>query len=429
MTPLKELVYCERIEHSQLPMARDHPTPCNVLADGPVRSLIHWLLAVLVLVTGCGGKKDGPGTPSAGVHESGAWRTHEWPMTRGGKELQGRVRDRVVQQPVVEWTFSAKGAVTSEAAISNGIVVFGNDEGAVIAVDMLTKKERWRINTKDTVEATPAIAAGRVFAGSNDGVFRALDAGTGKQIWQIEGEEKFPTGGVVVASPDGTDEWLLVNGYDGVSRCLRTRDGMEVWRHETQDYINGTPAIMDGGLVAFGGCDSVIHVIHLKDGSKLSQVPTAAQIIRSLTSRDGMVYAVNHADQLVAAEVKANKPAWVYEDDGAQFLTIPAVDEARVYVGSRDKHLHAVDRLNGKQLWKFKTGGRVESSPLVFDDAVVFGSADGRLYAVDKQDGREIWRLDLGENLAVAAAFAGGRIVIGGAGGTLFVIGEGGMRK
>ena len=346
-------------------------------------------------------------------------------MTRGGTALQGRVRDRVPRRPVVEWTFSAKGAVTSEAAVSNGLAVFGNDEGAVIAVDMATRKECWRVVTKDTVEAAPAIAAGRVFAGSNDGVFRALDVRTGKQIWQIEGQEKFPTGGVVVASPDGVEEWILVNGYDGVSRCLRTRDGTEVWKHETQNYINGSPAILDGGLVAFGGCDSVIHVIHLKDGSGMSQLTTDAQIIRSVTSWDDRVYAVNYADQLVAAAIKADKPAWVYEDDGAQFLTIPAVDEARVYVGSRDKHLHAVDRLSGKPLWKFKTGGRVESSPLVFDDAVVFGSADGRLYAVDKQDGREIWRLDLGENLAVAPAFAAGRIVIGGADGTLFVIREG----
>ena len=72
--------------------------------------------------------------------------------------------------------------------------------------------------------------------------------------------------------------------------------------------------------------------------------------------------------------------------------------------------------------WKFKTGGRVASSPLVFEDAVVFGSSDGRLYAVAKDDGRELWRLDLGEGLENAPAFAGGRIVIGGNDGTLFVI-------
>ena len=85
-----------------------------------------------------------------------------------------------------------------------------------------------------------------------------------------------------------------------------------------------------------------------------------------------------------------------------------------------------MERLSGKPAWKFKTGGRVESSPLVFDDAVVFGSSDGRLYALNPGDGSEIWRLDLGENLAAAPAFAAGRIVIGGAEGNVFVIQGGG---
>jgi outer membrane protein assembly factor BamB len=414
-------------------MPRDHPTtPPTITSGGPLsrdasgRLVFPWLLAVLVLVAGCGGKKDETGTPAVVANGSGAWRTRDWPMARGGKELQGRVHDRVLRQAVVEWTFSTKGAVTSEAAISNGVVVFGNDEGAVVAVDITTRKERWRAITKDAVEATPAIASGRVFAGSNDGVFRALDLQTGNELWRIEGREKFPTGGVVVGSPDGLEEWILVDGYDGVSRCLRTSDGREVWKYDSQNYINGSPAILDGGLVAFGGCDSVIHVIHLKDGSGLSKVTTDAQIIRSLATWGGTVYGVNYANQLVAADVRTGKLPWVYADDDVQFLSSPALDEARIYVGSRDKHLHAVDRLSGKQVWKFRTGGRVESSPLVFDDAVVFGSGDGRLYAVDKQDGHEIWRLDLGEALTVAPAFAAGRIVIGGGEGTLFVIREGG---
>jgi len=292
-------------------------------------------------------------------------------------------------------------------------------------VDWQTRQPRWQVATKDTVEACPAIAADRVLVGSNDGEFRALDLTTGRQLWQLKGQEKFPTGGTLVSGPDTNEEWILVNGYDGVSHCLRIEDGSEVWRHESGDYINGSPAVLDGGLMAFGGCDAVIHVIHLKDGSGLRKLTTDAQIIRSLASWNGTLYGVNYANQLVAAEAKADKLSWVYENDGAQFLTCPGVDEALVYAGSRDKHLHALDRLTGKPLWKFKTGGRVESSPLVFDDAVVFGSSDGRLYALDKRDGREIWRLDLGENLAVAPAFAAGRIVIGGGEGTLFVIKEG----
>ena len=70
----------------------------------------------------------------------------------------------------------------------------------------------------------------------------------------------------------------------------------------------------------------------------------------------------------------------------------------------------------------FKTGGRIDSSPLAFDDAIVFASYDGRLYATDPADGRELWRLDLGEDLTASPVYAYGRIVIGGGDGTLFVL-------
>lgn len=356
---------------------------------------------------------------SATTETRGEWRTREWPMARGAKELQGRVKDPVPRNPAITWTFRAKGAVSSEAAIANGLIVFGTDEGQVHALDLNTRSERWRVATMDAVEATPLILDNRVFAGSNDHTFRALDPTTGRELWHVNGEEKFPTGGI----PNGTGR-ILVNGYDGISRCLDAKDGALVWKHETQDYINGSPAVIDGGLVAFGGCDSVIHIIHLKDGSAANQVKSDAQIIRSLAAWGDIVYGVNFANQLIAFDVKSDKPAWIYECDGAQFSTSPGVDEERVYVGSRDKQLHAVDRATGKSAWKYKTGGRIESSPLVFDDAVVFGSGDGRLHAVDPRDGSVIWQLDLGENLPNAPAFADGRIVIGGGDGNLFVIGE-----
>ena len=74
----------------------------------------------------------------------------------------------------------------------------------------------------------------------------------------------------MIAAPDGSGEWVLVNGYDGITRCLLASDGSEVWTYKTDDYINGTPAVIDGRFVAFGGCDKVIHVLKLADGKPWS---------------------------------------------------------------------------------------------------------------------------------------------------------------
>src|SRR6266704_506585 len=41
--------------------------------------------------------------------------------------------------------------------------------------------------------------------------------------------------------------------------------------------------------------------------------------------------------------------------------------------------------------WSFKTGGAVESSPLVLDGKVFVGSSDGILYALDAATGSVAW--------------------------------------
>jgi outer membrane protein assembly factor BamB len=388
------------------------------------RWIVGGFVSFFVLVVASCGERKVEALVESGVVEDASWQTQAWPMTRGG--LQGRVSDRVPRRPQLEWSFPAGAPVTSEVVMAEGVMVFGDDEGVIHAVDLGKRGERWLVKTDDTVEAAPAVSGGRVFVGSNDGTFRALDLADGRELWRVKGGEKFPTGAVLVPAQDGVGERVLVNGYDGVSLCLGSKDGREIWRHETGDYINGSPVPLDGGLLVFGGCDAVIHGISLVDGDERFSYLSDAQIIRSVSSWEGVVFAVNHADQLLAVDLRAGKPVWVRESDGSSFLTIPAMDGEKVYIGSRDKHLHAFGQSDGTATWSFRAGARVESSALVFDDAVVFGSADGRLYAVDKKDGSEIWRLDLGEALPNAPSFACGRIVIGGEGGTVFVVREGG---
>ena len=43
-------------------------------------------------------------------------------------------------------------------------------------------------------------------------------------------------------------------------------------------------------------------------------------------------------------------------------------------------------------VWKFKTGGRVISSPAVAGGTVYVGSSDGNIYAVDRATGAQRWK-------------------------------------
>jgi outer membrane protein assembly factor BamB len=214
----------------------------------------------------------------------------------------------------------------------------------------------------------------------------------------------------------------LLNGYDGTTRALDATSGELVWAYPTEDFINGSPAVVDNRFVVFGGCDSQLHVVNLADGTFVRKIPTDAQIPASIATFDGMAYCGNYANQAVGFDVTLGAVAWVYEDKRLPFFSSPAVDETHVFIGSRDKHLHAIDRETGHPVWKFQTGGRVEGSPIAFDDAVVFGSTDGRLYALNRENGEAIWTIDLGESLYASAAFGRGLLIISGEGGTVFAI-------
>jgi outer membrane protein assembly factor BamB len=362
---------------------------------------------------------------SAGTVEVAPPTLTDWPITRGGPHLQGRVHAATPKAPVIEWTFQLESPGSAEAAVAEGVILVGDAMGILYCIDFETRKLHWKMETGDTIQAAPAISNGRVFAGSGDKHFYALDLKTGEKLWSIEGGDKFSSAASIVPAPDGKGEWVLVNGYDGITRCLLASDGSEIWTYTTDDYINGTPAVLDGRLVAFGGCDKVLHVLNLADGKLVNEIVTDAQITNSVATTGTTIYSGNHANQLVAAEADAEKLAWIYQASDFPFFTAPAVDEKNVYIGSRDKSLHAVKRADGTRAWTFKTGGRVESSPLAFDDGVVFGSSDGRLYAANPADGTELWRLDLGEDLTAAPVYARGRLIIAGGDGTLFVVSEG----
>lgn len=377
------------------------------------------LAAAALFLAGCGKPADASGGKSAVAKPA---PEIAWPMTRGGPALSGSVAANVPADPVTAWTFTASGPVAAEATIVDGRVYVGTNKGTLHTLAADTGKEVWRFETKDAIAAAPAVAGGRVFVASNDGRLYALKADTGVELWNFATEDKMSSGAIAIKSPDGATDWVLLNGYDGTTRVLNAADGKVVWTYKTDDYINGSPAVVDGRFLVFGGCDSQLHVVNLKDGTLVHKIPTNAQIPASIGTFGTMAFCGNYANQAVAFDVVGGKVAWTYEDRALPFFSSPAVNERLVLIGSRDKHLHAIDRKTGEPVWKFPTGGRIEASPIVFADAVVFGSADGRLYAARLDTGVELWRLDLGESLVASPAFGGQQIVVSGEKGTVFAV-------
>jgi outer membrane protein assembly factor BamB len=84
-------------------------------------------------------------------------------------------------------------------------------------------------------------------------------------------------------------------------------------------------------------------------------------------------------------------PAWVFKT-GSRIFSSPVICENKLFIGSDDGYLYALDAGNGNLLWKFRTGGRVSSTPAAFENKVAFMSFDGYVYCLDQKSGNEMWK-------------------------------------
>ena len=91
----------------------------------------------------------------------------------------------------------------------------------------------------------------------------------------------------------------------------------------------------------------------------------------------------------------------------------PAISSGMVYFGSYDDHLYALDAGSGQEKWKFKTGDGIWSSPAISGGVVYFGSHDTYLYALDASSGQEKWKFKTGDGIWSSPAISGGVVYFG----------------
>jgi len=83
--------------------------------------------------------------------------------------------------------------------------------------------------------------------------------------------------------------------------------------------------------------------------------------------------------------------SWKYRTGGKIFSS-PVLYQRLVLFGSEDNYLYALNAATGALAWKFKTDGAVYGTPAACEDKVFFNSYDGNFYAVDAASGRLLWK-------------------------------------
>ncbi len=401
-----------------------------------------------------------------------------WPMFRGEQRLLGRASGSLPGKLRLVWKFKTEGSVKSSPVIGDGLVFVGSSDANIYAIDLKDGRQLWAYTTGGAVEAAPCLIESTVFTGSSDNFLYAIDAKTGKLQWKYHTDGKIlgsanwtrPGGSVKTESfgdghlnintepnhpqaalEDATHQnvWILVGSYDNKLHCVDSATGKAVWTYETQNYINGSPAVegrgtsdssfavapdksgplrrMDEGratsIAVFGGCDAMIHVISLTDSKEIAGIDTGSFIAASPALLRGRVYVGNYDGVFICADISKGKIIWKFTAGDSPIFSSPAVGEDVVIFGGRDKRVHCLRREDGKPLWEFVTLDEVDSSPVICGDKVVVGSEDGRLYMLELSKGKLVWSYEIGEAITSSPAVAYGMVVIGCDDGFIYAFG------
>ncbi len=190
--------------------------------------------------------------------------------------------------------------------------------------------------------------------------------------------------------------------------------------------FRGNPAhsgVYEGaGLAHFGGLKWKFH--------------TGGMVIGSAALSDGRVYFGSADGNLYAVNADSGVLQWKF-DAKSRIPSTPAVEGKVVYFGAYDGNFYALDASTGALKWKFQTGGERRfaarhlhgvqpvsetmpdpfdcylSSPVVWKGAVYFGSGDGNIYSLNVVSGVLNWKFKTGDVVHASPAIADGTLFLG----------------
>ena len=136
------------------------------------------------------------------------------------------------------------GVVTQCSPSSkNGIVIFGNDEGEVITVNVEDGKILNRTKLDGIFSGAPAMDETFAYMSNNNGNIYAIDFNNGEKIWE------FDTGAKILMSPAVDDKNVVIGNLAGALYSLNKQNGKVNWGQKYKGLFNATPLLTNNRII------------------------------------------------------------------------------------------------------------------------------------------------------------------------------------
>lgn len=223
------------------------------------------------------------------------------------------------------------------------------------------------------------------------------DFSVNKEYAQVQKQWIVQTGAGIYCSPAVEKDKVFVGDDLGRLTAYALKNGKKLWSFQSGKRIVGTPAVSEG-IVVFGSADCKIYGLDAQNGNLLWTVEAAEPVLGAVTIENGIAYIGASDHTFRAVNIRTGEVKWAFAGVRGYIETKPLVTDNKVIFGAWDNTLYALNKADGKELWKW-TGGltRMHFSPA----AVWPVAADGKVFitdpqramtAIDIETGNTVWR-------------------------------------
>src|SRR5438876_8636281 len=145
----------------------------------------------------------------------------------------------------VAWQYVGDDTIKSSPSVNNGRVIFGQNNGYVVAVNETTGAQLWKvaIGVAASISTAPALAYGRVYVGADSNRFLAMNQTTGSIIWT------FNMGAFNATSAAVSSGVVYFGTGKGILYALNATTDAQLWTYPkagTIGCISSSPALALG---------------------------------------------------------------------------------------------------------------------------------------------------------------------------------------
>lgn len=302
----------------------------------------------------------------------------------------------------------------------DGVIYVASSDGEVAAINAANGARLWRVELERPLSGGVGYHNRSLYLGGADGSVLQLSAEDGAVEWEAA------VSGEVLAAPVVSDDWVIVQTYDG--KLLGFRSGAEEpsWTF-TSDVpvltLRGTSApILVGGNAIAGFGDGKVVAVDVDSGNVSWEarigVPQGSSEIDRIVDVDGAMtqqgielFVASYQGRLAALDSRTGRKLW---QQNVSSVTGTNVGFGNVYVADVDGTLSAFLRTGQGVRWQnIELGYRELSRPTPVSSYVATVDFEGYLHLLSQVDGQIVGRSKISGDAARADMIAdSGRLII-----------------